>query len=60
MSKESAEADRLTLPGVGAFGDAMARLHSIGLDKLLQEQAASGKPLMGICLGMQILFGTGI
>ena len=50
---------RLILPGVGAFGDAMARLHSIGLDKLLQEQAASGKPLMGICLGMQILFAEG-
>lgn len=35
------QAERLILPGVGAFGDAMARLHSIGLDKLLQEQAAS-------------------
>lgn len=53
------QAERLILPGVGAFGDAMARLHSIGLDKLLQEQAASGKPLMGICLGMQILFAEG-
>ena len=53
------QAERLILPGVGAFGDAMSRLKDIGLDKVLQEQAALGKPLMGICLGMQILFEHG-
>ncbi len=49
-------ADRLILPGVGAFGDAAAKLRSGGMDELLKEQAASGKPLLGICLGMQLLF----
>ena len=49
-------ADKLILPGVGAFGDAMARLNQLGLTGILQEQAYAGKPLMGICLGMQLLF----
>lgn len=49
-------AQRIILPGVGAFADAMNRLKSTGLDALLQEQAAFGKPLLGICLGMQLLF----
>jgi glutamine amidotransferase len=48
-------ADRLILPGVGAFGDAAAKLRESGLDKVLLEEAAKGKPLMGICLGMQML-----
>ena len=51
-----AKADRLILPGVGAFGDAAAKLRESGLDRFVKEQAAAGKPLMGICLGMQMLF----
>ena len=53
---ELAKADRLILPGVGAFGDAAQKLRESGLDAFVKEQAASGKPLMGICLGMQLLF----
>ncbi len=49
-------ADRIVLPGVGAFGDAMKKLKNSGLDKVITEQAKSGKPLLGICLGMQMLF----
>ncbi len=49
-------ADRLILPGVGAFGDAAEKLRESGLDSLLKEEVAKGKPLMGICLGMQLLF----
>jgi len=50
------QADRLVLPGVGAFGDAAAKLRQSGLDVFVKEQAAAGKPLLGICLGMQLLF----
>ena len=50
------KADRLILPGVGAFADAAAKLRADGLDGFVREQAASGKPLLGICLGMQLLF----
>ena len=53
---ELAKADRLILPGVGAFGDAAEKLRASGLDAFVREQAAAGKPLMGICLGMQLLF----
>ena len=49
-------ADRILLPGVGAFQDAAAKLRQTGLDVVLKELAASGKPLLGICLGMQLLF----
>ncbi|MFC4303932.1 imidazole glycerol phosphate synthase subunit HisH [Cohnella boryungensis] len=49
-------ADGAILPGVGAFGDAMANLHATGLADTTKEYAASGKPLLGICLGMQLLF----
>ncbi|MBO4979544.1 MAG: imidazole glycerol phosphate synthase subunit HisH, partial [Clostridia bacterium] len=51
-----ASAERLLLPGVGAFADAAAKLREKELDTLLVEKAASGTPLMGICLGMQMLF----
>lgn len=50
------KADCIILPGVGAFEDAAKKLRSTGLDKTLKELAAKGKPLMGICLGMQLLF----
>lgn len=49
-------ADKLVLPGVGAFGDAAALLREKGLDRLVCREAAAGKPLLGICLGMQLLF----
>lgn len=49
-------ADRLILPGVGAFGDAAEKLRKSGLGEVLCEQAQKGKPIMGICLGMQLLF----
>jgi len=49
-------ADRVILPGVGAFGDAAAKLRESGLDRAVREETARGKPLMGICLGMQLLF----
>ena len=48
--------DRVILPGVGAFGDAVEKLKNTGLDKVVCDQAQCGKPLMGICLGMQLLF----
>ena len=49
-------ADRILLPGVGAFEDAAAKLRQTGLDEILISEAKKGKPLMGICLGMQMLF----
>ena len=49
-------ADRLILPGVGAFGDAAEKLRRSGLDRVVLEEAARGKPVFGICLGMQLLF----
>ena len=51
--------DRILLPGVGAFGDAAEKLRATGLDKVLKSEAAKGKPIMGICLGMQLLFERG-
>ena len=48
--------DKLILPGVGAFGDAMEHLQSSGMDAAVIAYAKSGKPLLGICLGMQLLF----
>ncbi len=47
---------RIILPGVGAFEDAAAKLKATGLDELLKEEAKNGKYIMGICLGMQMLF----
>lgn len=53
---EIRKADKLILPGVGAFRDAREALRSTGLDRVVQEEVGKGKPLMGICLGMQMLF----
>lgn len=50
------KADHLILPGVGAFGDAAAKLRKTGLDQVVIDEANAGKPLLGICLGMQMLF----
>ena len=53
--KEITACDRLILPGVGAFRDAANLLSKTGLDKVIKNEAASGKPILGICLGMQLL-----
>ena len=52
-------ADKILLPGVGAFGDAAEKLRATGLDTVIVDEARGGKPLMGICLGMQLLFDRG-
>lgn len=52
------KADKIILPGVGAFGDAAMKLSETGLGEAVKVQAAKGKPVMGICLGMQLLFDT--
>ena len=51
-----AKADRLVLPGVGAFEDAAKKLRDTGMAEFVRAQAVEGKPLLGICLGMQLLF----
>lgn len=50
------KADALLLPGVGSFRDAMERLNALGLTEMIRDYTAGGKPLLGICLGMQLLF----
>lgn len=55
-AEDLSTADAVILPGVGAFGDAADRLRETGLADVLTALAASGKPLLGICLGMQLLF----
>ena len=50
-------ADKVILPGVGAFGDAMGKLRQYGLDKVIRETVDRGTPFLGICLGLQLLFG---
>ncbi len=54
------QADKIILPGVGAFGDAMLRLQATNLVPSLDAMVREGKPLMGICLGMQLLFERGM
>ncbi len=54
--KEIRAADKILLPGVGAFEDAANKLRASGLDRVICEEAKNGKPLLGICLGMQMLF----
>ncbi len=53
---EIRRADRIVLPGVGAFADAAEKLRAGGLDRVVCGEAKDGKPLLGICLGMQLLF----
>lgn len=56
-SRETIEkCDRIILPGVGAFGDAIVLLKKNGLDVIIKDECEKGKPLLGICLGMQLLF----
>ena len=50
------QAEKVIVPGVGAFGDAMGKMHQYGLVEVLREIAAKGTPLLGICLGLQLLF----
>ena len=50
------KADRVILPGVGSFGDAMERLHQYGLVEVIHQVVAQNTPLLGICLGLQLLF----
>ena len=54
--EEILAADRVILPGVGAFGDAMKRLHAMGLVEVIRQVADRGTPFLGICLGLQLLF----
>lgn len=55
-STESANAERLVLPGVGAFGDGMRELRARGFDDLVKRFAQTGRPFLGICVGMQMMF----
>ena len=54
--EEIEKADKILLPGVGAFEDAAHKLRACGLDAVIKQEVAKGKPLLGICLGMQLLF----
>ncbi len=56
---ELANCERLVLPGVGSFADASRRAHALGLAALLRDHVGAGRPLLGICLGMQLLFEEG-
>jgi glutamine amidotransferase len=56
--EELKEFDKIILPGVGAYGDAMSHLREYNLDEAIKEYANSGKYLLGICLGMQLLFDS--
>ena len=53
------EAERLVLPGVGAFGECARRLRESGLDQLVLEAAQAGKPILGLCVGLQLMFDEG-
>lgn len=55
-AEEIKKADKIILPGVGAFGDAIDKLRKTGLDKVIIDEVKNGKELLGICLGMQLLF----
>src|SRR5262245_2091308 len=53
------EAERLVLPGVGAFGECAHRLRQSGLDQLVLEAAEQNKPILGLCVGLQLMFDEG-
>ena len=55
-AEEILSADHIILPGVGAFGDAMQRLRTAGLEETIRQVAEEGKPFLGICLGLQLFF----
>src|ERR1035441_6486557 len=57
-AKEIIKADALILPGIGAAGQGIKSLKEKGLDKVIVEQVKKGKPILGICLGMQLLFSS--
>ena len=57
--KVIAEADRIILPGVGAFEDAARKLRESGMAEVVKREATAGKPMLGICLGMQLMFDKG-
>jgi imidazole glycerol-phosphate synthase subunit HisH len=54
------DADGLAVPGVGAFAACMAGLRAVGGDKLIAQRVAAGRPVLGICVGMQVLFQAGV
>jgi glutamine amidotransferase len=54
------DADGLAVPGVGAFAACMAGLRAVGGDKLIAQRLAAGRPVLGICVGMQVLFQAGV
>ncbi len=58
-AEDIAKAEKVILPGVGAFGDAMRELEQRGLIDVVKQSARSGKPFLGICLGLQLLFEVG-
>ena len=55
-AEEILKADKVILPGVGSFGDAMSNIRRLGLEDVIKEVAAKGTPFLGICLGLQLLF----
>ena len=59
-AEELRSADKLVLPGVGAFGDAMRGLRQPGFDVLVKDAASSGKPILGLCVGLQMMFDEGL
>ena len=59
-AEQVAKADRLVLPGVGAFEDAMIALRRRGMDAAVRDFVATGRPFLGICLGLQLLFEIGL
>ena len=58
-SAAPAECERMVLPGVGAFGDGMAELRARGFDDLVRRHAQTGRPFLGICVGLQMMFDAG-
>ncbi|MGK5684557.1 imidazole glycerol phosphate synthase subunit HisH [Actinoplanes sp. URMC 104] len=56
----AAEADGLVVPGVGAYAACMAGIHEVGAGPMIAERVAAGRPVIGICVGMQILFDAGV